>query len=110
MKKGLLHILCLIAILAFHSCSHERFSRDKRNLDFSVDEARAYFENNATDLRYNELVYSHTPTKADDNIVIVGYYPDGTLIYMDPMFTSLKEGGSEIISGDYIYVITGNKK
>ena len=58
-----------MAILAFHSCSHERFDGDKRNSDFSVDEARAYFENNATDLRYNELIYSRTPTKADDNIV-----------------------------------------
>ena len=69
MNKGLLHILCLVAILAFHSCSHERFDGDKRNLDFSVDEARAYFESSATDLRYNELVYSRTPTKADNNIV-----------------------------------------
>ena len=69
MKKGLLPILCLMAILAFHSCSHERFDGDKRNSDFSVEEARAYFENNATDLRYNELIYSRTPTKADDNIV-----------------------------------------
>ena len=69
MTKGLLPILCLMAILAFHSCSHERFDGDKLNLDFSVDEARAYFENNATDLRYNELIYSRTPTKADDNIV-----------------------------------------
>ena len=58
-----------MAILAFHSCSHERFDGDKRNSDFSVEEARAYFENNATDLRYNELIYSRTPTKADDNIV-----------------------------------------
>ena len=109
MKKGLLHILCLMAILAFHSCSHERFDGDKRNLDFSVDEARAYFENNATDLRYNELVYSSTPTKADDNIVIVGYYPDGTLIYMDPESSSLKECEKNIIKGNYVYVITGNK-
>ena len=69
MKKGLLPILCFMAILAFHSCSHERFDGDKRNSDFSVEEARAYFENNATDLRYNELIYSRTPTKADDNIV-----------------------------------------
>ena len=69
MKKGLLPILCLMAILAFHSCSHERFDGDKLNLDFSVDEACAYFESSATDLRYNELVYSRTPTKADNNIV-----------------------------------------
>ena len=69
MKKGLLRIFCLMAILAFHSCSHEWFGGNKLNLDFSVDEARAYFENNATDLRYNELIYSRTPTKADDNIV-----------------------------------------
>ena len=69
MKNGFLPILCFMAILAFHSCSHERFDGDKRNSDFSVEEARAYFENNATDLRYNELIYSRTPTKADDNIV-----------------------------------------
>lgn len=43
------------------------------------------------------------------NIVIVGYYPDGTLIYMDPESTSLKEGEKNIINGNYVYVITGNK-
>ena len=43
------------------------------------------------------------------NIVIVGYYPDGTLIYMDPESNSLKEGGENITSGNYVYVITGNK-
>ena len=43
------------------------------------------------------------------NIVIVGYYPDGTLIYMDPESTSLKEGGENIINRNYVYVITGNK-
>ena len=40
------------------------------------------------------------------NIVIVGYYPDGTLIYMDPESNSLKEGGENITSGNYVYVIT----
>ena len=56
------------------------------------------------------MVFMYGGENIRHNIVIVGYYPDGTLIYMDPMFTSLKEGGSDIISGDYIYVITGNKK
>lgn len=43
------------------------------------------------------------------NIVIVGYYPDGTLIYMDPESRLLKRGSSNIIKGNYVYVITGNK-
>lgn len=69
MKTKLPHIICLLALLVFHSCSHEGFERDKDNSNLSVNEAREYFENNAIDLRYNELVYSYTPTKADDNIV-----------------------------------------
>ena len=56
MKKGLLHILCLVAILAFHSCSHEWFGGNKRNSDSSVDEARSYFEGNATDLSMPQLM------------------------------------------------------
>ena len=43
------------------------------------------------------------------NIVIVGYYPDGTLIYMDPMSTTLKEDSGNNMNGSYVYVITGNK-
>ena len=69
MKTKLPHIICLLALLVFHSCSHDGFDRGKGKSGLSIDEARAYFENNATDLRYNELVYSYTPTKADDNIV-----------------------------------------
>ena len=64
-KKGLLHILCLMAILAFHSCSHEWFDGDKRCLNPAVEEARAYFEENATDLSMPQLLIP-PETKTDD--------------------------------------------
>ena len=64
-KKGLLHILCLMAILAFHSCSHEWLDSGKNNLNQAVDEARAYFEENATDLSMPQLLIS-PETKTDD--------------------------------------------
>ena len=69
MNKGPLHILCLWAILALNSCSYESFDNGKHDSNLTINEARAYFENNATDLRYNELIYSYIPTKADNNIV-----------------------------------------
>ena len=56
MKNGLLHILYLMAILAFHSCSHEWFDGDKRCLNSAVEEARSYFEGNATDLSMPQLM------------------------------------------------------
>ena len=65
MNKGLLHILCLVAILAFHSCSHEWFGGNKRNSDSSVDEARSYFKGNATDLSMPQLMMP-PETKTDD--------------------------------------------
>ena len=65
MTKGLLPILCLMAILAFHSCSHEKFDGDKHNLNSAVDEARSYFEGNATDLSMPQLLMP-PETKADD--------------------------------------------
>ena len=65
MTKGLLSILCLMAILAFHSCSHEWFDGDKHNLNSAVDEARSYFEGNATDLSMPQLLMP-PETKADD--------------------------------------------
>ena len=65
MTKGLLPILCLMAILAFHSCSHERFDGDKHNLNSAVDEARSYFEGNATDLSMPQLLMP-PETKTDD--------------------------------------------
>ena len=65
MKNGLLHILYLMAILAFHSYSHERFDGDKHNLNSAVDEARSYFEGNATDLSMPQLLMP-PETKADD--------------------------------------------
>ena len=65
MKNGLLHILCLMAILAFHSCSHEWFGGNKRNSDSSVDEARSYFKGNATDLSMPQLMMP-PETKTDD--------------------------------------------
>ena len=63
----------------------------------------------AIDSGYLVMVSMYGGENIRHNIVIVGYYPDGTLIYMDPMSTSLKEGGENITSGNYVYVITGNK-
>ena len=65
MKNGLLHILYLMAILAFHSCSHEWFDGDKRCLNSAVEEARSYFEGNATDLSMPQLMMP-PETKTDD--------------------------------------------
>ena len=64
---------------------------------------------NAIDSGYLVMVSMYGGENIRHNIVIVGYYPDGTLIYMDPESNSLKEGGENITSGNYVYVITGNK-
>lgn len=43
------------------------------------------------------------------NIIIVGYRPDNSLIYMDPWYGTLQEGGNDIVLPLYHIQITGNK-
>ena len=65
MKTKLPHIICLLALLVFHSCSHDDFDRGKDKSSHSVGEARAYFENNATNLTM-PLLLMPASTKNED--------------------------------------------
>lgn len=68
MKKNFIIYLCLFVSLIFwYSCSKdlEPFPKEDNNnkeIKFDIEDARAYFENNATDL--SPLTFTQTPTKS----------------------------------------------